>query len=169
MTARRARLPPYSPEARDQGPRSPEPPRGQQTLAEVRAQMAERRLRLRHLQRLGPLLKPHAQFHGDRTASLGRWRRLPERRRNRKRSPLSLALDYAPYCPVRERSAERLRFLPIGGSAHDGAPWGQDAHGAGAESLRRVVSAGNLCASLLAGFLALQGPLPTVRGPDCQF
>lgn len=82
---------------------------------------------------------------------------------------LSLALDYAPYCPLRERSAERLRFLPIVGSAHDGAPWGQDAHGAGAESLRRVVSAGYLCASLLAGSLALQGPLPTVRGPDCQF
>lgn len=83
--------PPHSPETRDRGPRSPEPPRGQQTLAEVRAQMAERRLRLRHLQRLGPLLKPHAQLHGDRTASLGRWRRLPERRRNRKRSPLSLS------------------------------------------------------------------------------
>lgn len=53
--------------------------------------MAERRLRLRHLQRLGPLLKPHAQLHGDRTASLGRRQRLPERRRNRKRSPRSLS------------------------------------------------------------------------------
>lgn len=58
--------------------------------------MAERRLRLRHLQRLGPLLKPHAQLHGDRTASLGRWRRLPERRRNRKRSPLFLSLSTTP-------------------------------------------------------------------------
>lgn len=45
--------------------RSPVPPGGQQGLAQVGTQLPQRRLRVRHLQRPGPLLKPHPQLHGD--------------------------------------------------------------------------------------------------------
>ena len=67
---------------------SPEPQRGQQDLAEVRAQLPERWLRLRHLERLGPLLKPHAQLHGEsRTASFGRPREETESKELRACAP----------------------------------------------------------------------------------
>lgn len=63
-TPPRARGAPRPPRRAPRRGRSPVPPGGQQGLAQVGTQLPQRRLRVRHLQRPGPLLKPHPELHG---------------------------------------------------------------------------------------------------------